>query len=103
MSKYSPENVNTLGLIRSLRIYTLNRKHQDPTLNYASFAHATNASEEDVDPLTEHYAFKEAMKIQFKEKFHHPLSKKSIIILIASIGNIVSNPMIKMEIPHQKK
>ena len=67
LPKHSPANIGTLGLMRSPRIAALQRKQLDPTLNHAGFVHASYASEEDVDPLKEHCAFKEAMKSPYKE------------------------------------
>lgn len=76
MPKYSLANIDTLGLKRSSRISSLKRKQLDPTLNHVDFDHVTNASDEDIDPLKQHCAFKEVMKIPCKEKCSSAMIKE---------------------------
>ena len=74
--KYSPANIDALGLRRSPRISALHVKQLDPTLNHAGFAHTSHASEEDMYPLKEHCTFKEAMKNNHKEYFTSTMAQE---------------------------
>ena len=77
MPKYSPININTLGLRRSPRIKEMIRKQLDLTLNHVGFIQVNKALEEDtVDPMKETFTFKEAMNSPYKKQFVEAMTKE---------------------------
>ena len=62
MPKYSPTNLDTVGLRRSPRIANVRQKQLDASLNHVGFIHVDKASEEDmIDPMKETFTFKKSM------------------------------------------
>lgn len=73
--KYSPVNINTIGLRRSPRI-AQKKKQLDASLNHVGFINVDTASEEDEDPMKEIYTYKEAMSSSHKKEFVDAMMKE---------------------------
>jgi len=77
MPKYSPTNLDTVGLRKSPRIANIRRKQLDASLNHVGFIHVNKAPEEDmIDPMKETFTFKEAMISPYKKNFVEVMEKE---------------------------
>ena len=73
--KCFPENTDALGLRLSPKISALKINLLDSTLNHVGIAHYNRASEEEIDPVKEHYNFKEVMKSPYEDHFTSAMVK----------------------------
>jgi len=74
--KYSPINIDTISLRKSLRIATQKKKQLDQSLNHVGLINIIIALEEENDSIKANYSFKEAMNTLYKKEFVDAIMKE---------------------------